>query len=270
MAISLFICQKSKAVIRKTSLKSKNNIEFLDATTNEAIQYYLSKNYDVAALNHANSFTPGGGYKKGSMAQEEDICMSSPFFYAALDVAAKKGFYKTWGKDWNSQVLYTPNAPFIREESKKNYKILSASYKASIITAAAPDFRKITNSKEIPKNSEYENLIKQIYYAPIVVKEGKINLKCTSKIDKIPKPQVLIVGALGCGAFRFKETFKRDNHEYTYSEFMAERFVEVLSNLGGHYKKICFAIPKSLDKNNYDTFKKKFIENEKNFKSVSF
>lgn len=65
-----------KTILIKTKdikgvLKSKNNIEILDATTNQAIKYYLEENskYNIAVLNFANSKTPGGGYLKGSRAQ---------------------------------------------------------------------------------------------------------------------------------------------------------------------------------------------------------
>lgn len=277
-----------KTILIKTKninglLKSKNDIEILDAMTNQAIKYYLNENskYNIAVLNFANSITPGGEYLKGSRAQEAELCRTSPYLYASLDLAKNQNFYDSWGnKNWNNQVLYTPNTLFIRDDSSNDYKILNDPYKASVITSAAPDFRKVTDSSKIPQDNKYENVIKQIYYTPLVVKDKKIfdqsikfgNMESTSKInnDDIPMIDILILGAWGCGSFKFEKEFERNNRTYTYSTYMAERFVNVLSNLGGHYKKICFAIPQSYDKMNYEIFSKIFKENKNNFKSVSF
>lgn len=277
-------CQvKTKSNI-KGILKNKNIIEILNATTNQAIQHYLNENatYNIAVLNFANAERPGGGYLKGSPAQEEELCRTSPFLYASLDNGRQQGFYNSWGnKNWNSQMLYTPNSLFIRNDglsSNNKYDFLNKSYNASVITSAAPDFRNITDPKQIPSDAEYENVIKQIYYTPIVLKDETVftqlvqlgHITCTSKIDnkQVPLVDILILGAWGCGAFKFGNTFTRNNKTYTYSEYMAERFVSVLSNLGGHYKKICFAIPKSIDKTNYDIFNNAFISNQNNFASV--
>ena len=196
-----------------------------------------------------------------------------------MDLARKKKFYEKWGKkNWDKQVLYTPNTLFVREDSSKNYKVLDDNYMLSVILAA-PDFRKISDASKIPEDDKYEKVIKQIYYAPIIVKDEKQfeklikseKIKSTSKInnDDISVIDILILGAWGCGSFRFENEFERNNKTYNYSSYIAERFINVLSTLGGHYKKICFAIPQSFDKTNYDVFTKLFKENENNFENVT-
>lgn len=239
---------KTKPGLKK-NLKKKNQIEFLKCTTNQAIQYYLSQDstLEVAVLNFANSHKAGGGYLKGSAAQEEDLCRTGPYLFASLNNLDRKGYYKSWGNNWSSQVLYTPKVPFIRED--KNYNLLQNSYHASVITAAAPNLKFVSKS-DIPRAEEYENLIKQIYYMPIVVR------------DKGPKIDVLILGAWGCGAFSPKS-------DPNYNYFMAERFVKALEEVGGHYKKICFAIMSHSDTKNYDAFVQTFQKNQNCFESVT-
>lgn len=257
-------------------LKNKNVIEFLPASTNQAIQHYLKENanYKIAVLNFANSHHPGGGYLQGACAQEEELCRTSPFLFATLNSVYRMGFYKNWNDNWSAQVLYTPNVLFVRDDgfsSKNNYDFLpeSKQYCASVITAAAPNLRNARDFRDIPKASEYQNIIKQIYYTPIVVKNnpelayfGKLNTFINNTYNLL-LIDVLVVGAWGCGAFA--PSFYP---EYIYNKFVAEQFVATLSKIGGHYKKICFAIPKDKT-NNYNTFLETFIRNIHNFKSIT-
>lgn len=247
-------------------LKSKNCIEFISSSTNQAMQYYTKKypGCKIAVLNFANSKHPGGGYLKGSFAQEEELCRTSCFLFASLYNMRQK-FYQNWGKNWSSKVLYTPNVLFIRNDgcsSNNNYDHLPMNelYYSSVITAAAPNLRKAKKLSDIPSVYEYENIIKQIYYTPIVIFEDAQKADWhKAQIPTIYHIDILILGAWGCGSFA--PPFYKG-----YNKFVAERFVNALSQVGGHYKKICFAIPAG---ENHDVFFETFRNNSNNFTSVT-
>lgn len=251
------------------NLKHKNSVEFLPVSTNRAIQHYLAENsnYKIAILNFANSHYPGGGYLSGASAQEEELCRTSPFLFASLNDAYRMGFYNEWKDDWSSQILYTPDVLFIRNDgssSKNNYNFLQLDrqYYVSVITAAAPNLHKIKDLNNIPYPTEYENIIRQIYFSPIMVKQNKnICFSKTKSYEKFPEIDILILGAWGCGAFAPPFYIK-------YNKYVAERFVSALANADRQYIKISFAIPKNGLDNNYDIFLETFLENKNKFGSV--
>jgi uncharacterized protein (TIGR02452 family) len=239
----------------QNNLKRKNIIEFFNGTTNQAIIHYLNENnkYNIAALNMANSHSAGGGYLHGAAAQEEELCRTSPFLYASLaDRNTVEEFYNGWGNDWHNRVLYTHNTLFIRKDgisSNNNYDILGPNeqYYCSIISAAAPNMNYINYNYD--EHAYYfKNTIKQIYYVPIIVKNNPHILNYDPVLNiNVDVTDILILSAWGCGAFA------PNNNSKMYSNMIASYFTDVLSELGGHYKKICFAII-SDDKDNYNIF----------------
>jgi uncharacterized protein (TIGR02452 family) len=207
-------------------------------------------------LNFANAYNPGGGYIHGALAQEEELCRASPYLYASLN-DRKNSFYPF---EWDSQLLYTENVEFIRNDYNKlytellpyehQYTFLNKPYKCNIITAAAPnlsdnDFSYIDtkdgyiNMLNKLFKQKMEDLIENVYFTPFS-----------------NKPNVLILGALGCGAFRPQNNLN-PKFEHVYPEFIAECFKNVLNRVGKIYDKVCFAIP---DKEgvNYMAFHKVF------------
>ncbi len=221
-----------------------NAIEFLESTTNQAVVTYLKENpnYKIAVLNFANSHHAGGGYLNGAMAQEEELCRTSPYLFASLNLAQKRDkMYARWGDKWDSQLLYTPNVLFIRGDSrqtKNGYDMLDIKdqFRVGVITAAGPNLGHITNPNQVPSSSKYVDLIKTIHEAPFMAND---------------KTDILIVGALGCGAFA-----PSDEVFGEYNKFVAKCFKVALSQIGGRYKKICFAIPSG--NSNYAAFHDEF------------
>jgi hypothetical protein len=261
----------------------------------------------IAVLNFANSHNAGGGYLVGAMAQEEELCRTGPFLYASLHDAKEyyNAWRDDWsaqvlytpnvqfirtdsfgeldfthdnfikGKILNdpepmdrfdsygvipktTNGEYAPRnhfRPIVNSDEQSGSYTLLPDRKwttASVITAAAPNLHYMSSLDNLPNPTEYEDLIRQIYFTPI---------KFRTDNSEMPHISVLILGALGCGAFapvKFP----------TYNKFIAKVFVKILSECGGHYDKICFAIPK--DKSgNYDTFLAEFEKHKNNFKSLN-
>ncbi|RDW94162.1 uncharacterized protein DSM5745_01484 [Aspergillus mulundensis] len=78
--------------------------------TKEAIK--AGDNKPVCVLNNANAGIPGGGYRHGSLAQEEDLCYRS-----TLIATLKKELYPV--KD--HQAIYSPTVVIFRTRGNKDY-----------------------------------------------------------------------------------------------------------------------------------------------------
>merc|ERR1719393_764078 len=66
-------------------------VTFSGMTTAEALQRFAKDPQKrVCALNFANGKHVGGGYKKGAIAQEEDLCRQIPTLYSSLYNAQQK------------------------------------------------------------------------------------------------------------------------------------------------------------------------------------
>lgn len=131
-------------------------------------------------LNPANALTPGGGYKNGARAMEEDICRRSGLS-SAIDESngEQENFYPLS----NSELLYTKDVPIFREGRNGQYRYLPAPVGISMLTSAAIDLgheiKKDTFVKET-KNRIYAQLWK-------AAQEGH---------------DALVLTAFGCGAFK--------------------------------------------------------------------
>lgn len=212
-------------------------------TTAEACQYFARDRRNVVcALNFANGQTPGGGYKSGATAQEEDLCRQCPNLYTTLYNAAKDGLYPFGPSTCKaashpekySDVLVTAGVAIARGNMEEGYPLLLGKEAVvSMVAAAAPNIR---FANEVSDPRLIYNTVQSIFKAP-----------------RITDPQVntLILGAWGCGAFGGNP------------KQIAELFVRALisDNLGHLYKEIHFAIPKlTTEDKNHEVFSQVFKE----------
>lgn len=120
--------------------KAKNKIEIVNETTTSAAKRLSSDGKtNIVALNFASAVNEGGGFRGGSIAQEEDLCRASGLYSCLL---TQPDFYKN-NKACNHQfytddIIYSPNVPFFRDD---NQNLLDDPYTLSIITAPAPCVR---------------------------------------------------------------------------------------------------------------------------------
>mmetsp|Transcript_152800 Transcript_152800/g.266328 ORF Transcript_152800/g.266328 Transcript_152800/m.266328 type:complete len:366 (+) Transcript_152800:67-1164(+) len=218
-------------------------VSFSSMTTGEALLHFArDKGKATCALNFANGEHPGGGYRHGATAQEEDLCRQIPTLYTSLNNASKKGLYPYGPSTFSSQnhpgrysdVLYTPGLTVAREGVEEGYDVLSAEKEAtvSLVSAAAPNLRSRKGAEHSDMGLLYE-AVQSIFIAPIMMDAGL---------------SVLILGAWGCGAFG------GDPYQ------IAELFVQAIArdNLGRHYDEVHFAIPSSSKDRNAEAFRTVF------------
>ncbi|MBZ9624424.1 TIGR02452 family protein [Clostridium sp. FP2] len=212
---------------------NKAIIEITNETTLQATER-LSEEGDnnLCCLNFASAKHPGGGFLKGSVAQEETLARSSGL-YPCISQIQEMYNYHLYDKKtalYSDYMIYSPKVPFFKDD---NGGLLENPYLASVITSAA------VNAGVI-KRSEPYNI-------------SKIDEVMINRIDKILSIGVIhgvdciVLGAFGCGVFA------NDPNK------VADYFKSILLNSDKYtslYKKIVFAIyDKTPNKNNYKCFK---------------
>lgn len=182
---------------------------------------FYENDLKIAVLNFASYRNPGGGFLKGSMAQEESLCHASSL-YSCL-IKFKDTFYK-WNNDHLNNGLYTNRALYSLDIifiDKQKKTIIS-----DVITCAAPNRRYATRKRHLSEKENIVALKQRIRFILEIAKENKVN--------------TLILGAFGCGVFLQE------------GKVVAKIFIELIENDYKYcFDKIVFAIIG----NNYYKFK---------------
>ena len=188
-------------------------IEIVDLDSVSAIHKYSSEN--MAVLNFASYKFPGGGFMRGSSAQEEALCQHS-YLYNVIS-----NFDKTvyeWNRNnlnkgmYLNRGLYSPDIMFDDRT------------KCSVITVPAPNKSVMLKYGNFTEEENAKALINRVKFIIDIATENNV--------------KTLILGAFGCGVF------KQDPFE------VATLFKKVLR--GGSFDKVVFAIPRGT---NYNAFK---------------
>lgn len=214
------------------------DIEIIEDTTYHCASQYVSEN-KVAVLNFANAFHPGGGVVNGAMAQEECLCRSSNL-YCALTVPYIKTNYYMWnnkycGKLGTDAVIYSPDVTVFKTDD--TYPVLMERdqwFDVDVLTCAAPYYD--LNARHPLTLDKLE----KIFY-----KRNKNILEAAS----YNHPDVLVLGAFGCGAFN------------NPPDLVAGTFKKLLvdDKYALRFKKVLFAIKKNNASNtNLVAFKEAF------------
>jgi uncharacterized protein (TIGR02452 family) len=156
----------------------RSKVNFVESTTEEAIMDAFQKNRysSIVVLNFADRKLPGGYYLQGAKTQEEALCRAMPALYPSL---AHSGCYPY---DYQTTILWTPKSYFARNPKTKNFDFLSEPIPVSVVSMAAPE---IPGGETFDLNN-MKSMLQGVFVAPYVLK------KCNT----------IIVGAIGCGAFR--------------------------------------------------------------------
>ena len=219
-----------KALTKKTQNESiiyddiiifNNDIEVVDSTTEKAIYNLFGQTPCV--LNFASFTRPGGGFIKGSIAQEEALCHVSNLYNVLL------GFVDIYNKNYNKPsfnsglydnwAIYSPNVYFQIEGFDKY---------VNVITCAAPNYTVYQTKSD-----------NEVLYDEVLRSRIKYILDIAYANDQ----KILILGAFGCGVFGNDPTK------------VATMFKSQLRNY--KFEKVIFAIPNSSN-GNYDAFKNVF------------
>lgn len=259
---------------------------FMIASVNECMYHFTEKGYNVTVLNFANAQYVGGGVEHGALAQEEELCRTSPMLYNSLLLFGKKNrdshlyVYDNWSI-WDKCLLFTSSALFRRYDTRHKipYDIIldDKAYDASIITAAAPNWSRwsyhkvhdsftirthnnqIIRKDAITETQNIKRMIEHIYNAPNNVIEQTSLIEWRS-VEPLVSPinvvqqenNILILGPWGCGAFA--PSVGADD----YRDLMMTQFAKVIKESKKRYLYICFSFLNDKNDSNFDSFMRIF------------
>ena len=143
----------------------------------------LARDGDVAALVFASAKHPGGGFRSGARAQEEDIARASGL-YRCLTAAPRFYAYHRSRSDnlYSDRVVHSPGVPVFRDD---HGGLLDEPYQVSFLTAAAP------NRGAVPRDRAAQ-------VAQALAKRARRVLAVATAHGH----RRLVLGAWGCGVFR--------------------------------------------------------------------
>lgn len=156
----------------------------------------------IIALNFANAMFAGGGYILGGNAQEEALCRASLLYYT---IRMAKKYY--WANrlhilpNYTDYMIYSKNVPIIRDNTGN---LLNNSITCNFITCPAVNknfARFLFSNKKL--DFIMQNRIRNII-----------------KLAVIQKPDILILGAFGCGMFGNKRKIVYPMFEQAILDFM--------------------------------------------------
>ncbi|KAG2382947.1 hypothetical protein C9374_004914 [Naegleria lovaniensis] len=170
----------------------------------------------VAVLNMASAKRPGGGYKTGSGAQEENLFRRTSLAFSLEDV-------DHWDTDrkWKYPLpelggVYVPNVSVIRGSELKGYPFLTKLYHVDVICVAAYAKPQLDQSRQ----KLHESLIENV--------KNKMRLMFAMAIEN--GVTTVILSAWGCGAYE-----NPPSH-------IASLFNSVIKEYDGAFEDIVFAI----------------------------
>lgn len=211
-------CIDIKDYKNKTISNTTHSITF----HNEQVTRTILRYDNPLTLVFGSAKNPGGGVLRGSRAQEEDIALTSTWYFHVKD---NKEFYNINHKDqtYSDKMLYVKDAYLLKDE----FDCYIEPKKVSFIGGAAPNINGLTSSGKTINEKEIYTIL-------------KTRISGLFSFAELHNHKTLIVGAWGCGVFGLKpnevaKVFKECIDEKLYSG------------------KIVFAI---LDANQIELFKK--------------
>ena len=178
--------------IPKTNERTKIVVENIDCL--QASNILMKDGYNVAVLNMANRHNPGGGVMNGAGAQEENIFRRTNILLSMYQYASYAEQYSLrksksqYPLNRNYGGIYTPNAIVFRGLEEDGYPLLGEeSFKMSFISVPAINR---------PELDEQGNI------AESLIEPAKDKMRTILRIGLSNGHDALVLGAMGCGAFR--------------------------------------------------------------------
>jgi uncharacterized protein (TIGR02452 family) len=175
------------------TLAEETKVSVIDADCLEVAINLVKMGYNPAVLNMANRQTAGGAVYDGAGAQEETIFRRTtiaPSLYQFTKYAELHGLKRShmqYPMDRNYGGAYSPNILVFREGEKHGYKLMEHPVMMSFISVAALNRPDLT-----PDN----------HLAPNMIEPTKRKMRTIMRIGLQHNHDSLVLGALGCGAFR--------------------------------------------------------------------
>ncbi|MBR4628092.1 MAG: TIGR02452 family protein [Ruminococcus sp.] len=137
----------------------------------------------VIALNFANAMYPGGGYVLGGNAQEESLCRASLLYYT---IKTQKRYYRKNRlhvlPNYTDIMIYSENVPVIRDDSGAK---LEDPLTCAFITCPAVNR---TFAKFMMRGKKIDRIM-------------RTRIKRIINLAVMKEPDVIVLGAFGCGMF---------------------------------------------------------------------
>lgn len=142
----------------------------------------------VLILNMANAYHSGGGWLHGALAQEEALCYRS-----SLSFTLKNKFYPLP----EAGGVYSPTVVVIRESMAKGHGLLDLAKLdqlpivscVSVAAVRGPEVERDVAGRERYRNKRDREVMKE-------------KMRVVLRIAAVRRHRVLVLAALGCGAFR--------------------------------------------------------------------
>jgi uncharacterized protein (TIGR02452 family) len=178
----------------------------------------------VGLLNMASDICPGGGSKRGSKAQEEDICRRTTLYPTLLQQHPRYPLA-------HDNIIYSPNVKVVKDGAYSRYHPASFTNIAGIVSAAAIRRPTLSEFGELSQG-DYDLL--------------KNKIRMVLEVFEYAKMDHIVLGAWGCGAF------------CNPPRQVAAAFYEILQDF--YFENVTFAIiyPWARDKANFDVFSSVF------------
>ena len=134
---------------------------------------------NIVALNFASAKRPGGGFLKGTVAQEESLARTSSLYFSLR--CCTEYYENPQAPYYSDKMIFSPNVVFIKDDAGN---MLDTPVTASIITVAAPNLRDAENVDHLKIRDIF---VRRIYNV--------------LKLAKDKGCENVILGAFGCGVF---------------------------------------------------------------------
>ena len=159
----------------------------LSLSSRTAVTPSAPTNKPVLILNMANAYHPGGGWLNGALAQEEALCYRS-----SLSFTLKNKYYPIP----EAGGIYSPTVLVIRESMAQGHNLLDLSKPDDLPVVSCVSVAAIRGPYMVKDSRGVDR-----YYYAKDRETMKEKMRVVLRIAAVGKHSVLVLGALGCGAF---------------------------------------------------------------------
>ncbi|GET35512.1 TIGR02452 family protein [Microseira wollei] len=205
---------------RLATIAIKTSFEVNNETTLRAASRLVNQEgiEKVLCLNFASGKNPGGGFLRGTQAQEESLARATGLYPCIAQMTDMYNTNRNLGSAlYTDDMIYSPQVPVIRDDDDK---LLDKPFLVSILTAPAVkagEVREKGNQEEIDR-------IESIMFA---------RTEKLLSIAAIQGDKVLVLGAWGCGVFK--------NNPENVARYFYHHLVEN-PQLNCFFEKVVFAV----------------------------
>jgi len=219
-------------------LEADTVTECVNADCADVAKALLDEGLNPAILNLASGISPGGGYHKGTSAQEESLCLMSTLSQSLYQFGSPR--YKhireagltlvpgVYPMDINFGGIYSPCVTFFRHNADKYYRLREETFDCAVVSVASLSNR---------EKNDYTNDERKYFdcdgYMTDEGREIELNkIRTVFRIALENGHDSMVLGAFGCGVYHLR------------SDEVAALFCDALNETEfiNRFKKLVFAI----------------------------